>query len=114
MLFFFKMSVSCFISQECIYLCTGEGFVLRCGHLYHRVCLQLQLDTKSSCPKFRSAVTADSFVQKLYPSDNEVISIVYNESFDETRCVFESYDDKNKSLKEKFVERVADLEDKNF
>ena len=108
------MSVSCAICQEDINFCTEEISVLNCGHVYHNGCLQQWLDTNSTCPDCRSAVTRNNFVQKLYPSKKEDVVPVYKGSSDETKSILKVYEDTTENLQKLFIERIVNLENRNL
>ena len=108
------MSVTCVSCQEDIDFCTEEISVLNCGHLYHNGCLQQWLNTNSTCPECRSAVTRNSFVRKLYPSKKEDAESVYRGTSDETKSILKVYEDTTKNLQKMFTERIVNLENKNL
>ena len=108
------MSVCCAICQEDINFCTEEISVLNCGHLYHNGCLEQWLDTSSTCPDCRSAVTRNNFVQKLYPSKKEDAVPVYKGPSDETKSILKVYEDTTENLQKLFIERIVNLENSNL
>ena len=79
------MSVSCLVCQEAINLYSEEISVLNCGHLYHKCCLQIWMDDNLTCPECKSAITAENFVQKLYPFKPKNSNIIYKELCDDTK-----------------------------
>ena len=72
------MSVFCLICQEDINFCHEDISVLNCGHLFHKKCLQQWLDTNSTCPECKSAVTKNDLVQNIYPSKREDSDFMLN------------------------------------
>ena len=108
------MSVTCAICHEDINFCTEEISVLNCGHLYHNGCLQQWLNTNSTCPECRSAVTRNNFVQKLYPSKKEDAESVYRGTSEETKSILKVYEESTKNLQKVFTERIVNLENKNM
>ena len=107
------MSVSCIICHEVINFCYEEISVLSCGHLYHKKCLQKWIDAKSTCPECRSEITANNYVQKIYPSKNENAQLVYEGSCDETKSIVKVYEESTKNLQKMFIERIVSLENSN-
>ena len=78
------MTVFCLICQEDINFCHEEISVLNCGHLFHKKCLKQWLDTNSTCPECKSAVTRNDFVQNIYPSKREDSDFMLNKLSEET------------------------------
>ena len=107
------MSVTCSICHKDINLNCDEISVLNCGHLFHQRCLRQWLNTNSTCPECRISVTANNFVQKLYPSINEDSNLVYRGSSDKTKSILKIYEDTTKNLQEMFTERIVNLEEEN-
>ena len=107
------MSVCCSICTEDINFCDEEISVLKCGHLFHKACVQQWLDTRMTCPECRCKVVKKSIVKKIYPSINEDSEVVYKGSSNETRNIFETYDSQTKMFKKEFMKRIVSLEDEN-
>ena len=107
------MSVSCTICHEVINFCDEEISVLSCGHLYHKKCLQRWTGANSTCPECRSEITANNYVQKIYPSKNENAKLVYEGSCDETKNIVKVYEESTKNLQKMFLERIVTLENGN-
>ena len=107
------MSVTCSICHEDINFCDDEISVLNCGHLFHQRCLQQWLNTNSTCPECRIRVTANHYVQKLYPSKNEDADFVYRGASDETKSIVKVYEESTKNLQKMFTERIVNLEEDN-
>ena len=93
------MSIYCSICHEDINFSDEEISVLRCGHLFHKRCLQQWLDTDSTCPECRSEVTRNNFVMKIFPSVNEDSDLVYKGSSDETKTILKIYEDSQKNYR---------------
>ena len=106
------MAVFCLICQEDINFCHEEISVLNCGHLFHKKCLQQWLDTNSTCPECKSAVTTNDFVQNIYPSKKEDSEFTLNKLSEKTENLLKisSTDDIQKIL----TERINSLESKNL
>ena len=107
------MSISCSICHEDINFSDEEISVLRCGHLFHKRCLQQWLDTNSTCPQCRSKVNKKNYIKKLFPSVNEDADLDYKGSSDETKTILKIYEDSTKNLKEMFMKRIVNLENQN-
>ena len=104
------MTVLCSICQEDINFCDEEISVLKCGHLFHRGCLQQWLSTSSTCPECRISVAVNNYVQKLYPSKNEDADLVYRGSSDDTKSILKVYEDSTKNVQQLFTQRIVSLE----
>ena len=107
------MSVACSICQEIINFCDEEISVLKCGHLFHKSCLQQWLDTRMTCPECRHSVTTDNFVEKIYPSTNEDAYVVYRGSSDETKAILNTLNENNTIIQKIFIRRNTFLEEQN-
>ena len=99
------MSVSCFICQEALSLCSEEISVLNCGHLYHKRCLQLWMNDNSTCPECKFPFTAENFVQTTYPFKIMDENFVSKKLSDDTKCMLKVNSAKNseKTLSERNV-----------
>jgi len=107
------MSVCCSICTETLNLCDEEISVLKCGHLFHKTCIQQWLDTRMTCPECRCKVAKKNIVQKVYPSKNEAAEPVYRGSSDETKSILKVYEDSTKNLQKLFTKRIVNLEIQN-
>ena len=105
------MTVFCLICQEDINFCHEEMSVLNCGHLFHKKCLQQWLDTNSTCPECKSAVTTNDFVQNIYPSKREDSDFMLNKLSEETENVKISSPE---NIQKILTERINTLQSKNF
>ena len=107
------MSVCCSICTETLNLCDEEISVLKCGHLFHKTCIQQWLDTRMTCPECRCKVAKKSIVQKIYPSVNEDANFVYKGSSDETKTILQIFNENNTMFQNLFIKRIVFLEEKN-
>ena len=105
------MSAFCSICQEQIDFRDEEISVLHCGHIYHQTCIQHWLDTDSTCPDCRSQV--DNYVKKIYPSLNEDKDLVYKGSSDETKTIFQVFNENNRNFQKLLIKRITFLEEQN-
>ena len=104
------MSVNCSICCENVDFSNEEISVLNCGHLFHHTCLQQWLDTSSTCPDCRATVGQEGFVKKIYPKVNVADEISYDWVSNETKSLFNEYEEQTKSLQKRFLEKFAALE----
>ena len=104
------MPVFCLICQKDIYFCHEEMSVLNCGHLFHKKCLQQWLDTNSTCPECKSAVTTNDFVQNIYPSKREDSDFMVDKLSEETKNVKISSPE---NIQKILTERINTLQSKN-
>ena len=56
---------------ECA-ICIGnvilsDASILKCGHVFHRECLENWLDTKAQCPECRGQVDRNGYVRQIFP-----------------------------------------------
>ena len=105
------MPVFCLICQEDINFCHEEISVLNCGHLFHKKCLQQWLDTNSTCPECKYAVTTNDFVQNVYPSKREDSDFMLNKLSEETENVKISSPE---NIQKILTETINTLESKNL
>ena len=106
------MIVFCLICQEDIHFCHEEISVVNCGHLFHKKCLQKWLDTNSTCPKCKSAVTTNDFVQNIYPSKKEDSDFMLNKLSEETENLVKISSTEN--IQKMLTERINIRENKNL
>ena len=106
------MIVFCLICQEDIHFCHEEISVVNCGHLFHKKCLQKWLDTNSTCPECKSAVTINDFVQNIYPSKKEESDFMLNKLSEETENLVKI--SKTENIQKMLTERINTLEEKNL
>ena len=105
------MTVFCLICQQDINFCHEEISVLNCGHLFHKKCLQQWLETNSTCPECKSAVTTNDFVQNIYHSKRENLDFMLDKLCEETENVeINSPENIQKIL----TERINTLESENL
>ena len=105
------MSVFCIICQEDINFCHEEISVLNCGHLFHKKCLQQWLDTNSTCPECKSAVTTNDFVRNIYPSKREDSDFMLSKLSEETENMKIS---SSENIQKILAKRIKTLESKTL
>ena len=103
------MPVKCFICCENVDFSNEEISVLHCGHLFHRTCLQQWLSTNRSCPDCRAKVCKHGFVKKIYPKVNSTDEISYDGVSNETKRLFEVYEEQTKNIQKRFIALEKEL-----
>ena len=107
------MSVTCYICKEDFDLYTEEVSVLKCGHTYHKRCLQRWLDTNSACPELTPSTT-NHFVEKLDPFKKENADLVYKRSSENTRNMLKVYEESIEKLRNVFTRRIIAFENEKL
>ena len=87
------MLISCSICCEDINFVDHQISSTACGHLFHYACLKKWLENSSTCPECRVKINENTFVKKLYANTNKSNAVVYKDFSDETKNIFNDFDD---------------------
>ena len=84
----------------------------KCGHVFHKICLENWIQTTTTCPECRKLVGRDQYTKRIYANfSNE--EFLYNGESNRTKSIIKSYKDNVSASSNLFLDRIIELENEN-
>ena len=84
----------------------------KCGHLFHKTCLENWIQTTTTCPECRKLIGRDQYTKRIYANFSSE-EILYNGESNRTKSIIKSYKDNVNTSSNLFLDRIIELENEN-